>query len=400
MFKTHTIFKTHTMFNTQLRFGRFVILLCLVSIALTSACFSTQRSPATSPVSAFRIENATASPVQITVEVLDADGNVLDIAGRSGSIDIPVVTVSPGNVSFGTLEPIGAAAAASGESTGGDASGEGGAGTGALLTIGSQAVVRVPGFSISEGFLACGEAIRITGQIETSEALVLFEGDGTGTFGFDEGSVGESGERFLARGVHFDCGENVVIRIDDDGVGVAADSNQTANGLLAVVSPGALSPFDPVVDPGEGTDGDDGEPAATTDITIQIANDGGVIATSIVKVNSGVEEQEFTVTVPPNSQTEGAFECGTQYTLSATYPNPETPEDQETTALVILTGDGTGSPGFDEVSVSREGERILVVGTHVNCGDTILVTLNDDVEPIGFQGIGVLSGTVEVIPGS
>lgn len=331
------------------------------------------------------------------VEVLDAEGNLLDVGGVFGPVEIPVVTVSPGSVSFSTLQPVGAAAAALGGSTGGDLDGEDTAGS--PLAIGAQANVRVPGFSISEGFLACGEAIRITGQIESSEAQVSFSGDGTGTFGFDEGSVGDSGERFLVRTIHFGCGDSVVIRVDSDGEGVSGESSQLARGELAIVAPGLASPFDPIVDPGNSDSGDDDMPPVSTDVTIQIANQGGVISTSVVTLNNGVDEQTFTVTVPPGAQSEGVFDCGTQFTLSATYPNPETPEDLESEALVILSGDGTGSPGFDEVSVSREGQRILVVGTHVNCGDTILVTLDDDVEPIGFQGIGVLSGTVEVIPG-
>ncbi|GJM23828.1 MAG: hypothetical protein DHS20C16_02430 [Phycisphaerae bacterium] len=376
--------------------------LCLGSLIMSSGCFNVQPSAAARAVSAFRIENATASPVQIMVEVLDADGNILDVGGGSGAVNIPVVTVTPGSVSFSTLEPIGAAAAAlGGTSTDGGTGADGEAVVGSPLAIGSQANVRVPGFSISEGFLACGEAIRITGQIESSEAAVSFSGDGTGTFGFDEGSVGDSGERFLVRTIHFDCGESVVIRVDSDGEGVGSDAGQRASGALAVVASGQASPFDPIVDPGDSGDGDGDSdtPPVSTDVTIQIANEGSVISTSVVKLNTGVEEQEFTVTVPPGSQTEGTFDCGTQFTISATYPNPETPDDLETEALVILSGDGTGAPGFDEVSVSREGERILVVGTHLNCGDTILVTLDDEVEPIGFQGIGVLSGTVEVIPG-
>lgn len=370
--------------------------LCVWAITMSSACFTAQPSASTRAVSAFRIENATASPVQIMVEVLDEDGNILDVGGGFGAVSIPVVTVSPGSVSFSTLQPVGAAAAALGNSSSDGGTGEDAVGS--PLAIGSQANVRVPGFSISEGYLACGEAIRITGQIASSETTVSFSGDGTGTFGFDEGSVGDSGERFLVRTVHFGCGDSVVIRVDTDGEGVGADANQRATGELAVVGSGQGSPFDPIVDPGTGGDGDGDTPAVSTDITIQIANEGSVISTSIVTLNTGVDEQEFTVTVPPGAQTEGAFDCGTQFTISASYPNPETPEDMESEALVILSGDGTGSPGFDEVSVSRQGERILVVGTHVNCGDTILVTLDDEVAPIGFQGIGVLSGTVEVIP--
>ena len=100
----------------------------------------------------------------------------------------------------------------------------------------------------------------------------------------------------------------------------------------------------------------------------------------------------------PNSSSTGDFACATQFQISSSFPNPETPEDRSTEALVILAGDGTGSLGFDENSVSREGERYLVLGTHLSCGDVVQVNLSGDVDPIGFSGLGVFSGRVEVVP--
>jgi hypothetical protein len=166
------------------------------------------------------------------------------------------------------------------------------------------------------------------------------------------------------------------------------------------VAEGADSPFEPIVDPGTSSGDDPDDPDADSDpstIAIQVANQGAVIGTLRLEVTTSTGgTQDFEVTVPPAAITEGAFACGTQFKFVATYPDPENPEDQETERVVVLTGAGTGSLGFDEASVARNGERFLIVGSDVSCGDTVRVTLRDDVEPIGFQDLGVFSGSVEV----
>lgn len=358
-----------------------LVLFCLAGLLAVSCSPSFLLAQADTSAVALRIENATASTVDVTIEVLDANGELVSTAPFN-AIDIPVVTVTTEAVTYSTLEPIGAAAArASGSSTTGD--GEGTVTSG----LGAQATVRVSGLAMSEGFLLCGETIKITATIEGEDTSVLLTGNGTGTPGFDEGSVGETGERYLLSGIDFECGNGVVVRIDDDG------TTSGATGRVAVVASGEGSPFDPIDDPTGGDTNSNG--TASTKVLVQIDNRGSVIANATVLVTTTTGDQSHDVTVPPGDTTEGEFTCGTRLTLSATYPDSDATEGTE--SLVILTGDGTGSLGFDESSVSPEGERILVVGQHVECGETVFVTLHDDVKPAGFTGIGVLGGTVQVL---
>ncbi len=81
------------MSQIKTRVLRFALLPIAVLVVLTSACLTRSPLSAARAVSAFRIENATASPVQVTVEVLDANGNLLDVDGGFGAVSIPVVTV-------------------------------------------------------------------------------------------------------------------------------------------------------------------------------------------------------------------------------------------------------------------------------------------------------------------
>ncbi len=361
----------------------FVATLAVGALAGALSC-STQPLPQAAdedPPVAFRLENASAGAVTLTVEMLDRNGAAIETAAAPQGVDIPVVTITPDGVNYATLNPIGAAAAAAaGNITDLTATG---------LDLAPSADVRVPAFAISEGFLLCGAIARVTATLEDGdETPVPLFGAGTGTPGFDSGSIGETGQRYLVEGVHYTCGEAVVIRVGDAAAAVGDD----VRGELAVVAGDEPSPFDPI----EAPDDDDVDDTPTT-VAIQVENLGSVIGTvRLIVATAAGNEQNFTVTVPPGAMSTGAFTCGTQFTVSASYPDPETPEDQETERLVILTGDGTGSPGFDSNSVSRQGDRILEVGAHVACGDTIRITIRDDVEPVGFSGAGAFSGTVEV----
>jgi hypothetical protein len=326
------------------------------------------------------VENASANAVELVVEMLELDGEVVVIGAAPQAIDIPVVTVSPTGVDFSTLDPIGAAAAA--------AAGQIGDSDTENLNLAASATVRIPAFTISEGLLVCGPQARVTTVVDSDRTPIPLSGAGTGTVGFDSGSVGESGQRLLLNDVHYSCGESVVIRIGNADTAAGGD----LTGQLAVVPGGEPSPFDSIEVPNS-----DSESAPTT-VAVQVSNLGSVIGTVRLAItNATGDQQDFDVTVPPDTLTTGEFVCGTEFRVSASYPDPETPDDNSTERLVILTGDGTGSPGFDENSVSREGERILSVGTHLECGNTILVTIRDDVAPVGFQGLGVFFGTVEVL---
>jgi hypothetical protein len=295
----------------------------------------------------FRIENATSSTASIAIQVLDAFGNVTE-ANTPRIVDIPVVTVSPDGVSFGTLNPIGAAAALLNPSDAIDPAVSG--------LIGTDADVRVTGFSISEGRLSCDALVRVTATLEGISQQVVLSGAGTGTAGFDSGSTGEDGVRYLVSGSDYTCGEAVVIRIDDDGTGTASTATGVPSGRLAVVPTGSVSPFKAIVPPSGG----EGAEESNT-VTFQVRNENSVIGTATILVGSGEDVQTFVVSVPPNSTSTGDFACATQFQVTASFPNPETPDDRSTEALVILSGDGTGSLGFDENSVSREGERYLVL---------------------------------------
>jgi len=338
-----------------------------------------------------RIENATASAARVVVELLDSQGQPIEGSQAGAAVDIPVVTITPGSVQFSTLTPVGAAA------------GQGAAVSGFLAT---SSTVQVPGQETSEGGVFCAPVIRINATIGEGEQTVRLTGDGTGTPGFDSGSVGADGERFLVEGVDYVCGQAAVVRIDDDGA-------TTASGRVAVVNAGSGSPFgstgfgdssgsgDSGGDMGSnGTSGGDAPPEL---IRVRIDNQALRIATVDLIVGTTSGEQTFSANVPANEATEGDFTCGTQLTITATFPEVNGGEAgaSDAQSVVILTGDGTGSEGFDDSSVSLNGERILVVGTHVDCGDTVLVTLQGDAgggsAPIGFEGLIVLGGSVEVL---
>ena len=84
----------------------------------------------------------------------------------------------------------------------------------------SDDTVRVPPRELTNGLLACGDEITIAASIDgTQTTNVVLDGAGTGTLGFDQGSVGLDGERLLLRRVHFDCGDTLVIRVTDAGTG-------------------------------------------------------------------------------------------------------------------------------------------------------------------------------------
>lgn len=353
--------------------------LAVLVTPLLSACSGDLLDPSarstTTPVGV-RIENATGATVQVQLEALDAQGETIVPSGNQ-AIEIPVVTITDSGVSYGTLTPIGAGAAAADGSLGGDAD-----------AYATDATVRVPGFSTTQGPLYCGSWVRITAQADADDATIRIFGAGSGTRSFDSGSVGESGERYFLGGVDFECGQTIVVRVADS----SSSATASATGTAVIISAGEESPFDPIVPPGSG----EGEP---TTIDVQVQNTGAVIGTLRMEVTtSDGDTDNYTVTVPPAAITSGTFACGTQFKFTATYPDPETPDDQDTERMVILTGDGTGALGFDDASVARTGERYLVVGADVACGDTVRVTLRDDLAPIGFSGISAFSGSVTVIP--
>ncbi len=345
-----------------------------------------------------QLENAAKATVDIHVELLDDDGGPL-AAAAADTIDIPVVTVTGDGVQYSTLQPIGAAAAA--QSAAGSASDS------------SLALIRVPGYQLATGSLLCPPMIRITAQVTDGESAVLLSGDGSGTPGFDDGSIGPNGERYLIRGINYACGETIIIRVDDDGSGAGTGAGSAARGRVAVVATGNLSPFGPI-DDGSSTGPDattDGLPdgAVATAVDIRVDNRTATLALVDFSVGSSSGSttstgEDLQVNVAPESITEGSIVCGARLTIKARFPNTDRPAGESATAeypdaLIILTGDGTGSPGFDEASIGQSGERILIAGTHFTCGDTVSVLIADDsavLTPQGFNALGLGAGTVQV----
>lgn len=385
--------------NAKFRPGSLLCGCAVVAAVVIPACDSTFVGGAADGLG-LRIENDTPSSAKITFELLDALGNPIDETALAAPVQIPVIDISPGNIQVSTLQPVGATAELS---TGGG-------------VLAASSTVQVPGLQVSEGGVFCAPVVKVTAAVGEEDAPVRLTGDGTGTPGFDSGSVGEAGERFLVEGDDYFCGQAVVMSIDDDGTSVGGSESGSASGRIAVIEAGSGSPFDNPFDAGaDSGEGDssggadastnsvgDQDVAADT-IRVRIDNQASRIATVDLLVGTTSGDQTFNASVPADEITEGDFTCGTQLTITAGFPDPDSqevdPDGPE--ALVILTGDGTGSPGFDGSSVSLDGQRVLVVGTHVECGDTVLVTLQGDAgggsAPIGFEGLIVLGGSVEVL---
>ncbi|MBN2563440.1 MAG: hypothetical protein JXQ75_21170 [Phycisphaerae bacterium] len=286
-------------------------------------------------------------------------------------------------------------------------------------------VIRVPPGSVSNGTLQCasstpqpwGFSVRATVGTGQTPPTVLFEGDGTGTPGFDDGSIGAEGERFLVRGAHYGCGDTVVIRVTDDGTRAGAGTSGAPQGIIKhyalgeTVPPSSLEPDEPTDGAGGGTDGDgsggDGQTTdqATGEVHIQITNQTDYVMQVLLASASAAEGEGVPVHVPPNSTTTGATTCYAQFTMTATTivfdgGEEENPPRVWKYAHVILTGAGTGVPGFDEGCIGGVGERTFVRGEHFNCDDMIVVTISDPGEPqpnIAEAVVG--TGTVSVTSG-
>ncbi len=268
----------------------------------------------------------------------------------------------------------------------------------------SEQTIRVSPQSFTDGVLTGGDEIGISATIAGNEATrILLEGDGTGTVGFDEGSVGLEGERLLFKCVHFNDGDSVVIRITDDGT--STGPGLAGSGEIQVYGPdetlpeptfGSTSSADPEGDFAQfrisnETDsfalmhivvGSPTGPAPGGDETVIIDDDG----TTVIE---GEEESDggFDVRVPPNDTSDGWFACGDAITISGSLGGSE-----ETS--ILLEGDGTGTEGFDEGSVGLDGERLLFNYVHYNCGDTVFVRITDDDTSAGPGHTG--HGEVEV----
>lgn len=284
--------------------------------------------------------------------------------------------------------------------------------------LAAEATVRVGASTYSEGELLCGQQILISATVgDEGETLVLLEGSGTGTPGFDEGSVGLSGERTLLFDVHYACGDTVVIRIEDDGTGVGGSTSSVGLGEVAVYVEGQVPPVGdlPVIDSDSPTeedeataDGSDGQtPAGTDTVSVTIDNQTGSGIALELRVGTGDTEADelIEVTVIGFGIANGVLACAQQVTLRALIIDSETGEDgaEPTLYQIMLTGEGTGTAGFDEATIGPGNSRILQQDQHFQCGDTILITILDDASDVDEEEdetarIGL--GWVEVVAAS
>lgn len=262
--------------------------------------------------------------------------------------------------------------------------------------------VNVPPSAFTTGSLECGPIYVIRGVIdptdENSGVSVQFSGDGTGTIGFDGGSVGEQGQRFLVPDEHYRCGQALVIRITDDGTQAGLSTSDTPEGEVNVFAraedvPDPDLPEPPPVDGG----------TAETPETVQLAvanRTGSFVEVTFTSVDAKAEETAFTVRVPAGATTTGQGPCGERYRLKAVHLEDADSGGDTGVHTVVLTGAGTGAEGFDGENVGTDNTRLLVVGEHFTCDQTITLTVfttNNSLDPDTLEvTFGIGSGVVSV----
>ncbi|MCD4668999.1 MAG: hypothetical protein K8S14_00990 [Actinomycetia bacterium] len=245
----------------------------------------------------------------------------------------------------------------------------------------SDGTVRVSPQNYTSGAVACGDEIVITATIEGTQTItVTLEGAGTGTVGFDEGSVGLDSERLLINAQHFTCGDTLVLRVSDPDTGRLEVYEEGAT--IPAPAFGAGSSIDPEEDTlefrvrnGTGRFVElklSDEPIADTEA--EVTGDG----TTETEVDNGIK-----IRVAPGFLTSGLVTCGPQIVLIGTIVIPDIASDtSDTFNDVVLTGTGTGTINFDENSVGPQAyQRLLLEGIHYECGDTIQIYFTDDGDP-------------------
>ncbi len=254
----------------------------------------------------------------------------------------------------------------------------------------NSTTVRVNSGRFTGGSLACGDTVTVSAAVGDPATTVLFSGDGTGTPGFDEGSVGLTGERFLIAPSDYACGDTIIIRIE-----------RIDSGQLDVISAGEDLP-DPIT-PDDGQDGENPndtpqdaqtvtlrlENATATDADISISSRQVVATTGEDGEDSADEEVVTSVRTPAGQFTTGQVECGDTLVVRAAMNDTDT-------STVMFTGNGTGTAGFDGASIGFEGERLLLFDDHYECGETIVVRIEDDGSGIGQSASRNPLGSVAV----
>lgn len=298
---------------------------------------------------AVRIENASDEDIFVTLEATESSGvSGSDDTSAQGEGDEVTARVNPGRLAAKT------------------------------------SVIRVPPHSSSLGAVTCGEGLSVLAEVgNVGGTSVTLSGAGSGTDGFDEGSLGLEGERLLVTGVHFACSDTLIVRIDAG-----------LSGEIERVPAGTELPDPDVGDDGGSNDNvDDGSGSEDQAVgfRLQNATDSAVEFVIVPVDEDGEEEGEETVIrVPSRQYSSGTVACGPTYIVSATVPSPSA------VVPVTLLGAGSGTLGFDGGSVGAEGERYLAFSEHYGCGDAIVATLTSDGGASSGDSGAVGSGTVEV----
>ena len=255
----------------------------------------------------------------------------------------------------------------------------------ALKEVVSEMTIRVSAQNYTDGALSCGDEVTIAASIGGAQTTsVLLTGAGTGTTGFDEGSIGLEGERLLLNNVHFECGDTLVVRVTDTG-----------DGDIEVLEAGTTLP-EPSFGAGASVDPDtetlefriNNQTASFVELLLSdepltsSSSDEEASAEDGESTDSGV-----TVRVPPAHLSTGVISCGPQVILMGTIVLPAVDTDSDDTFNnVVLTGTGTGTIDFDENSVGPEAyQRLLLQGIHFECGDVVQVDFTDDGDPTGEE---------------
>ncbi|MCP4247576.1 MAG: hypothetical protein GY778_11055 [bacterium] len=344
---------------------------------------------------AFRLENATASPANVTITIEEAQGAESD-TGFSINTDVESATeasihgVDESAAKFISAEDLGA-----------------------------NATVRVESGTFTEGEMLCGNQVVISATVGDDDGTaVQLEGSGTGTPGFDEGSVGLSGERILLFGIHYDCQAALVLRIEDDGTGVGGSTSSVGLGVVTAYEATNLPPVgdlgdfdgDPASGDGADTDGaldsGTGDSAAdTVDVKLDNQTESTIALEFQVGTGDADADAQTDVTVIPFGIVNGELACAQLVTVRAQIVEADSGEVGTEPKLfqVALTGDGTGTVGFDEQSIGPGNARFLVQGEHFECGQTVVVTILDDAPNVDEEEdetarIGL--GSIEVVDAS
>ncbi|HWL95429.1 MAG TPA: hypothetical protein VNT79_18060, partial [Phycisphaerae bacterium] len=235
---------------------------------------------------------------------------------------------------------------------------------------------------------------------------VILTGEGTGTSGFDGGSIGEEGQRYLLRGSHYDCGETILVRIEDD----ESDTGATPIAIVERYGSGEVIPdrgLDFDTNANENANSNENANANTNSNTNENNNANGndnanentnsnennnendntsepeLVSVTIVNHTADFIRVTFdflaegedsdAVTLAPLATTDGQVFCDTEILVAAT--TRAALADGAATAPIVLTGDGTGTGGFDGGTIGAMGERLIIQSTHFECEDQITIDI-------------------------